>query len=47
MTPRRGVWTRIKRWNDRVEDSWLGDLIGAICLFVIGYLLFVFAGVLA
>ena len=34
---RDSLWARIKRWNARLEDSWLGDLIGAICLFIIGY----------
>lgn len=39
-------WQWLKHWNARIEDSWIGDLIGAICLFVAGYLLIVFAWVL-
>lgn len=30
----------------RLEESWVGDLLGAVCLFVTGYLLTFFAGVL-
>lgn len=42
----RAGWQRLVRWNARLEDSLLGDLIGAVCLFALGYLLFVMAGVL-
>lgn len=31
----------------RLEEHWIGDLIGAACLFGTGYLLFFAAGVLA
>lgn len=30
----------------RLEESWVGDLLGAVCLFVTGYLLTFLAGVL-
>jgi hypothetical protein len=26
-------WGRIKAWNQRLEDSWLGDCIAVVCLF--------------
>lgn len=31
----RAVWRRLKEANARFEDSWVGDLIGVICLWVI------------
>jgi hypothetical protein len=43
---RPGVWQRIKRANARLEDSLLGDLIGVVCLFAIGWLGLVMIGVL-
>lgn len=43
----RAVWQRLKRANAWLEDSWVGDLIGVICLFAIGYGLTVFAWVLS
>lgn len=42
----RAVWQRLKDANDRLENSWVGDLIGAICLFVIGYGAMIFMWVL-
>ncbi len=44
---RISAWARVKRWNARLEDSWIGDLIGAICLFVIGYAATIFLWVLS
>lgn len=44
---REGLWSRIKRWNARLEDSWVGDLIGAACLFTIGYSLTIIFWVLS
>lgn len=44
---RDSLWARIKRLNAWVEGCWVGDLIGVICLFVAGYMLMVFAWVLA
>lgn len=43
----RAGWRWLLRLNARLEDSWIGDLIGAACLFAAGYLLIVFAWVLA
>lgn len=43
---RDSLWARVKRLNARLEDSWLGDLIGVICLFGIGYAATVFLWVL-
>tara|TARA_R110001583_G_scaffold188236_1_gene350087 strand:- start:33070 stop:33252 length:183 start_codon:yes stop_codon:yes gene_type:complete len=31
----RAVWLRLAEINRKIEDSWIGDLIGAICLLVI------------
>lgn len=46
MTTLSALWTRLCLWNARIEDSWIGDLIGGVCLFAIGYLLLVAASVL-
>lgn len=35
------LWRMLKRANRRLEDSWLGDLIGALSLFVSLYMLLV------
>lgn len=43
----RAGWRRLVCWNDRLEDSWVGDLIGAVCLFATFYILIVIAGVLS
>ena len=43
---RDSLRARVKRLNARLEDSWLGDLIGVICLFGIGYAATVFLWVL-
>ena len=40
------IWSRLAAANRRLEDSWLGDAIGAVFLFGAGYGLFVIAGVL-
>ena len=34
-SPLRRGWRRLVQANARLEDSWLGDLIGAFCLLVI------------
>ena len=44
---RDSLWARIVRCNAWLEDSWLGDLIGVICLFFIGYSLVICAWVLS
>lgn len=36
-SPLRRGWRWLVRAAARLEDSWLGDLIGALCLFVIFY----------
>jgi hypothetical protein len=33
--PRRSVWQRLKALNDRIEDCWIGDLIGVAALAVL------------
>lgn len=38
---------RLRRTLARIEDSWVGDLVGVSCLAVTGYLLFALAGVLS
>lgn len=35
------MWRMLRRANRRLEDSWLGDLIGALSLFVSLYMLLV------
>lgn len=30
----RAVWLWLAETNRKIEDSWIGDLIGAICLFI-------------
>lgn len=40
------VLTALRRANDRLENSLLGDFIGALCLFGTWYLLSFAAGVL-
>ncbi|WP_096705076.1 hypothetical protein [Phaeobacter gallaeciensis] len=40
-------WDHLKRVARWLDDSWVGDLIGAICLFGIGYLLLLFGWVLS
>lgn len=42
----RGALRGAIRWLVWLDDSWLGDLIGAVCLAATGYLLFFFAGIL-
>lgn len=42
----RAGWRRLVEVCDRIEDSWVGDLIGAVCLFATFYILIVIAGVL-
>ena len=37
------IWQRLGIALRRLEDSWLGDLIGVLCLLFTGYLLFLFA----
>ena len=34
-SPLRRGWRWLVQANARLEDSWLGDLVGVICLFVI------------
>jgi hypothetical protein len=41
------LWTRLRAWNRRFEESWLGDVIGVICLTATCYILIVIAGVLS
>ncbi|MFT7045812.1 MAG: hypothetical protein ACJAYH_001079 [Celeribacter sp.] len=31
--PKRTLWQHLKALNARIEDSWIGDLIGVACLF--------------
>ena len=47
-SPRRvhtRCWGHIKRVAIRFEQSWVGDLVGALCLFASGYLALVAAWV--
>ncbi|MDO5706914.1 MAG: hypothetical protein Q4G49_17825 [Paracoccus sp. (in: a-proteobacteria)] len=41
------LWARIRRANAWLENSWLGDLIGAVCLFATLYLLLIAGAVLS
>ena len=43
----KGLCFALIRAARRLDDHWIGDLIGAACLFGTGYLLFFAAGVLA
>lgn len=43
----RAAVRRIARGLARLDDSWVGDLIGGLCLAFTAYLLFFFAGVLS
>lgn len=36
------LWGHIKRGAHALDDHWIGDLIGVLCLFVIPYVLLVF-----
>ncbi len=47
LLPLRAGWQRLKAAAVRLDDSWLGDAIGAACLFVAGYALFFIAGILS
>ncbi len=40
-------WGHLKRVARWLDDSWAGDLIGAICLFGIGYMLLLFGWALS
>ncbi|EEE39131.1 hypothetical protein RKLH11_2977 [Rhodobacteraceae bacterium KLH11] len=40
-------WGQLKRAARWLDDSWVGDLLGAVCLFGIWYLLFLFGWVLS
>lgn len=31
----RALWQRLRAVNDYLNDSWLGDAIGTVCLFLI------------
>lgn len=44
--PRPGLWRRLRRLNDRLEDSWLGDLIGGLSLFGACYLMIILGALL-
>lgn len=33
--PRRSFWQRVKEWDDRLNDCWIGDLFGAVLIFLI------------
>jgi len=39
-------WVRIKQWANRINNSTSGDVIGALCLFGVMYLLLLFTGVM-
>lgn len=42
----RAVWRWLVRVNARIEQSWIGDVIGAACLVTTFVILIVIAGVL-
>lgn len=44
--PLRAGWRWLVRLNDRIEDCWIGDLLGGVLLFLAGIGAFVAAGVL-
>lgn len=44
--PLRAGWRWIVRLNDRIEDFWIGDLLGGVLLCLIGISAFVAVGVL-
>lgn len=41
------VWLRVKRAMAALDDSLVGDAIGAVCLFVLLYAILVIGGLLA
>ena len=43
--PRRSLWQSAKALNDRIENCWLGDLIGVAGLFTFLILMTFFVGV--
>lgn len=40
--PELQCWGHLKRVARWLEDSWLGDLIGLICIFFVGYVFLLF-----
>lgn len=44
---RVSVWRRVVRAAQAFDDSWWGDALGALLLFVLAYGLFFIAGVLS
>ncbi|MDQ1847696.1 hypothetical protein Q9299_05285 [Gemmobacter fulvus] len=44
--PRRSLWHRARALNDRIENCWIGDLIGVAALFAFLILLTFIVGVL-
>lgn len=45
--PAAQSWSRLRRLARWLDDNWVGDLIGAACLFGIVYLLLLFGWVLS
>ena len=44
--PRRSVWQHLKVLNDRIENCWIGDLIGVAALFALVVVMTFFVGML-
>jgi hypothetical protein len=46
LSDEQSGWGRIKSWSAKLDDSLIGDIIGAVCLIIIIYFSIFTAGVL-
>lgn len=46
LPPLRAGWQRLRAGHDRLNDSWIGDLIGVICIWVTLYAALIIAQIL-